>query len=1387
MKGKAKKIISLLLIAVIVTILIVIKNMDKNDLKNTETINNSNQKATVRLLENDNTIGVTGLTVESDVTIFVGEGKQLNASVLPGTATDKRLTWTSDNTKVAMVYSNGYVRGLSIGTATITVTSVANPEIKKTIFVRITEVTARTINVNKVELDLEVGDTDQLTATVLPSTIKNKAVTWRTSNSKIATVDTAGKVKAIGVGTATITITSAQNPNVTKTVRVKVSKKTEVTISTSIKSVEMYIGETRQISISNNSAISASKRSIIWSSQNIKVATAQTNGMFTALVKGVSSGTTTVVATSPINPNDKIAIQVVVKDIDVRSITTNVERLELAIGESKQIETTVNPSNATNKKLKFSILSDKIAGIDHSGKVWGRKEGATELIITSVQNPSVMKRVFVVVKEVPLTRIDLNVDELTLRVGETAEIQATYVPENSKYTAGINWIMKNSKIARIITGHMVEAVSEGTTTLTIKSTKYPKVTKKITINVIGENATSVTFEKKNYELGIGSKIKLNPTVKPETADLSKLEWISANSSIAKVYSDGTVEGLKVGTTSISIRKKEDKKILGIVVVTVKKARVSVEEITISNKNITLEPGKNYQTQVLFVPPTATNKNLTWQTSNSKVAKVNAKGVIKGVEEGTATITITSLDNSNAKETINVTVKKEKEQTLPVEDISVNTDEVTLGVGTSYNLVASVQPSNAIDKKLIWKSKNTKIATVSETGKITGMKQGTTKVTVTSNENKKIDKEIKVYVKNNFIPVSSIDVEVGPSKENVNQVTQGYKEGVKYINKGDEFKITATAKPEDATNKELTWKVKDEKVISVDKDGTVKALKKGYTTIKISSKSNKYISQTVYVAVLEPVTDIKIKNKSGKEIEYITLREGRSTQLRATVLPTSASNRNVIWESNNPEIVTVDQKGNIKALKEGNATISAISDGDNTKHAEISVLVGDKIGKIYFLSTQYKRLEGDNIIESLINTITNKVSEENTSIVLKSSTGKLALVNTAENGVCNYIKEQLQKISGEDKITLEYLIITLADEKHAGCYEDIINDKDITVKNVVLKETNEEYKGQNYFEYMKDKASNKGINVINTQELSEGNKLSLENINIKLYNNQNIFKGKKERCEWTINNETFSNMPRASALNKFDYAIVVPKTTLYMVASKDGDYTEFISGRDTIKSYTRRGYVLFVGNKNKNALACDEKANSLALLIEITDNNGQARSYAYLPSSIENNGYPVQGTEERKNYKTIISDKIIYGNGSTYGIYVTDRVINNKHVYEFIEPTSETVFKDTENKVSEQIAKDIGQENLKKIKIYQASNYGYSVAKNTLENLGLVDSNGTRLNSFYTIIEGNYKKYDKNEYIVWRNSRTYSINGFSTFSNKTSWVECFVTDAGGTACNTKKID
>ena len=189
MKGKAKKIISLLLIVVIVTILIVIKNMDKNDLKNTETINNSNQKATVRLLENDNTIGVTGLTVESDVTIFVGEGKQLNASVLPGTATDKRLTWTSDNTKVAMVYSNGYVRGLSIGTATITVTSVANPEIKKTIFVRITEVTARTINVNKVELDLEVGDTDQLTATVLPSTIKNKAVTWRTSNSKIATVD----------------------------------------------------------------------------------------------------------------------------------------------------------------------------------------------------------------------------------------------------------------------------------------------------------------------------------------------------------------------------------------------------------------------------------------------------------------------------------------------------------------------------------------------------------------------------------------------------------------------------------------------------------------------------------------------------------------------------------------------------------------------------------------------------------------------------------------------------------------------------------------------------------------------------------------------------------------------------------------------------------------------------------------------------------------------------------------------------------------------------------------------------------------------------------------------------------------------------------------------
>ena len=124
------------------------------------------------------------------------------ATVYPSSLTDKTVTWKSSNTKIATVSSTGKVTGVKAGTANITCTSKATG-LKATC-----TVTVGYVKLEKTEVVVEKGKTLTLKATVYPSLLSDKTVTWKSSDTKIATVSTAGKVKGVKAGTATITATS---------------------------------------------------------------------------------------------------------------------------------------------------------------------------------------------------------------------------------------------------------------------------------------------------------------------------------------------------------------------------------------------------------------------------------------------------------------------------------------------------------------------------------------------------------------------------------------------------------------------------------------------------------------------------------------------------------------------------------------------------------------------------------------------------------------------------------------------------------------------------------------------------------------------------------------------------------------------------------------------------------------------------------------------------------------------------------------------------------------------------------------------------------------------------------------------------------------------------
>ena len=154
---------------------------------------------------------VTEVKLDKDsLSLEVGGTATLTATITPNNATNPNVTWSSDNQNVATVDQNGEVTAVSAGTATITVTT-ADGGYKDTCPVTVTAATVPVtgVSLNKDSLALGVGDSETLTATVKPEDATNKAVTWTSSNSTVATVDQNGVVTAVAPGTATITVTTA--------------------------------------------------------------------------------------------------------------------------------------------------------------------------------------------------------------------------------------------------------------------------------------------------------------------------------------------------------------------------------------------------------------------------------------------------------------------------------------------------------------------------------------------------------------------------------------------------------------------------------------------------------------------------------------------------------------------------------------------------------------------------------------------------------------------------------------------------------------------------------------------------------------------------------------------------------------------------------------------------------------------------------------------------------------------------------------------------------------------------------------------------------------------------------------------------------------------------
>ena len=657
---------------------------------------------------------VAGVSLSAtSATVYKNESKTLKVSIKPESAENKKVIWTSSDTSVATV-KNGKVTGVKNGTAVITCTTEEGGYTAKC------KVTVKTKSTG-VELQSTSGKIYTtkglyIKASVVPSDASDKTLTYKSADTSVATVSSKGYVTGVGAGKTTITVTDSQGNSAVYTIRVL--KKVQVTaINLNYMEKGVYTGKTFTLK-PEVFPEDATYQEVEWVSSNEKIATVSENGV----VKGVSAGKVRISCKSVDNPMVSQTCIVTVK-VQTTGVTLNYSSMTVYTTTTKQLKATVLPENATNKNVTWESEDESIAKVDKNGLVSGKKVGTTYIICTTSNSERIATCKVTVKKGVLSTKIVLNKTNITLNDGMNYTLKPTFTPSNTT-TKTCTWTSSNKKVATVSSKGVVTAEGPGTAVITCKTKDTGKIAK-CTITVKEVKPSSVSLDKSYYQVDYKKTIQLKATVSPENASDKTLIWKSSNPDYASVSSKGVVTGLKSGkTVTITVTTKSGNKVAKCQVYV---GKVAVTGVTLNKTSATLGAGSTLQLKATVKPSTATNQKVKWQSSNKAVATVSSSGKVTAIKNGTALISCITEDGEFAA------ICQIKVETVKVQGVKLNKNSLTLDVGKSETLKATIVPDGASNKNVTWESTDSSVAKVSSSGKVTAVSSGVCRIRVVTKE------------------------------------------------------------------------------------------------------------------------------------------------------------------------------------------------------------------------------------------------------------------------------------------------------------------------------------------------------------------------------------------------------------------------------------------------------------------------------------------------------------------------------------------------------------------------------------------------------------------------------------------------------------------------------
>lgn len=451
-----------------------------------------------------------------------------------------------------------------------------------------------------------------------------------------------------------------------------------VDAAVSIKQESLIIG----INYTQKLTVYGQTSEVSWRSSNTSIVTVD-NGV----VKGISPGKATVAVTDGTS-TDTCEITVSNKYVPVSSISLSKSEETISINGTTKINVTINPSNASNDTVYYTVEKPTIASVDSNGNVTAKKIGQTYITVNVENKTETYKLTVVNSVNVALNGISIP-NSLTLQEGNISKLNVTYKPSNAT-NKKVTWKSSNTNIITVDANGNVKAISSGTASVTATSSDGNHVaTCKVTVTAIDKTLKSISLNKKELKLEIGKTETLTVSFTPVNAQNKNVTWKSSDDEIVTVE-NGKIKALKPGTAEIKVISEEGQK-EAICKVTVTSA--PIESISFSDEEITVYEDSVTTLVTISKPENTAIIDPIWTSSNEEVATVK-DGVISAIKEGTTQITVSDKSGKiTASINVKVIPKPDDKLTITVDNYDLgfdeNTKNYTLTIGNETSLGINV--------------------------------------------------------------------------------------------------------------------------------------------------------------------------------------------------------------------------------------------------------------------------------------------------------------------------------------------------------------------------------------------------------------------------------------------------------------------------------------------------------------------------------------------------------------------------------------------------------------------------------------------------------------------------------------------------------------------------